>query len=89
MLVRHRRFLTSIPGVSVSEAARQAQEVGEAAVGEQSALEEALAAANRDIEILVEYVQDLQAQLDSDHDATDNPGDSGSPGASQRHGENG
>jgi hypothetical protein len=70
MLVRDKRFLTALPGVSVS-AAQEAQAVGEEAVTEQKALEEALARANADIESLVGYIVDLQDQLEKGHDAAD------------------
>jgi hypothetical protein len=75
MLARAKRFLTALPGVSVSDAAEEAQAVGEEAVTEQEALEEALARANADIESLVEYIVDLQKQLENGHDAADNPDD--------------
>lgn len=74
-LIQSGRFLTGLPGVSVSDAAARAQSAGEEAVNEQEALEQALLEANEDIGFLIDYVQELQEQLQVGDDAADEEGD--------------
>ena len=70
-LIRGRRPASRFWMVQADEAAEIAQHAGEEAVGQIRLLEEELAHAQRDNEFLIEYVQDLQAQLDTSDDAAD------------------
>lgn len=67
-LIRTGRFLTSLPGVSVSDAAARLSEASKEAAGGQAALEEALKAANEDIAYLLQYVDELQTALAKQED---------------------
>lgn len=74
-LISTGRFLTSLPGVSVSDAAEKLRQAGEQAAEEQKGLEAALADANRDIGALLEYVEELQADLAMYEDGDEDKGD--------------
>jgi hypothetical protein len=79
-LMKEGRFLTQLPGVSVSDAAEVAQGEADWAVEEVQRLEAALEEANGDIATLVEYVQRLQEDLQMDEDAAEQGDELGGTG---------
>lgn len=70
VLIKDRRPISTIAGVSASDVAHEAQNVGEAAVEQVRVLQEELAEANENIEYLLGYIDDLQAEpSNGDHEA--------------------
>lgn len=71
ILIKDRRPIDAIAGISVTKVAREAQNAGEAAVEQVRVLQQELAEANENIDYLIDYIGQLRNEASNGDDAAD------------------